>query len=54
MKFEEVWRQIKRVKVWYNIGNLSKHETGEEILKPLSRIIDFERQECIYENNFAY
>ena len=54
MDFERIWNQIKRIKAWYKTGDLSGRGEDREILKPLNRIIDFERQECILENNFIF
>jgi len=51
MEFERIWKNIKLVTAWIQ-GSCSETPRMEgEILKPLNKLIDFEKQECIYENN---
>lgn len=50
MDFDRIWKNIERVKAWYQDKYTLTTEIRKEILKPLNKLIDFEHQECIYEN----
>lgn len=50
MEFERIWKNIKMVTAWIQGYCPQRSRLGGEILKPLNKLIDFERQECIYEN----
>jgi hypothetical protein len=52
MEFDRIWRNIRLVTAWIQGGDPQKLRPEGEILKPLNKLIDFERQECIYENGF--
>jgi hypothetical protein len=52
MEFERIWRNIKIVTAWVQGSCPPKSGWDHEILKPLNKLIDFQRQECIYENGF--
>ncbi len=54
MDIERIWRQIERIKEWGNVKYYSERGVEQEILKPLNKIIDFERNKLIFENNFTY
>ncbi|MHA1650959.1 MAG: hypothetical protein ACTSYB_12260 [Candidatus Helarchaeota archaeon] len=54
MDIARIYKNIKMFSAWFQYGANARRRENEEILKPLNKLIDFEKKECIYENNFHW
>ncbi len=54
MEFTRIYKTIERIAAWIQTGRSMSNGENKEILKPLNRLIDFEKKELIFENNHLF